>query len=619
MIERAQATVPDASGITAGTFHSICARILRRFAAKIGFSSSFEIVDESDQKEMMGQCIKDLISNPKDFPKKSVILSWISSAMNKERDIEQHIRSMQSSEAMNVEDVLKVVNAYIKKKEELKVMDFDDLLVNTLKLLVEHKDVREFLQNKFRYILVDEYQDTNSLQAQITDILAEKHRNLMVVGDDFQCIYTWRGARFENIREFPERWSDCKVIKLESNYRSVPSILTLANTVMRDVPKEFAKQLRPVRSENEKLPKIFNMWDGTVQSELVVQLVSQLYESGRSYKDIAILYRSHYSSIEIQMALTRAAIPFIITSGIGVFEQLHVKDMLAFLRLCIDGHSELAFMLLILLLPSVGQVSAKKCWEKCGKYFLGTEKGAPERLTEFLPSRARAAWEDLVKTFNEAAEFIEEGQGTLAIVSFIDNFYARHLRNSFEEDDATSRIDDLKEVATQIKDGSAKGLATFLSEVALMTNLDAKAKQSLPEDHITLTTVHQAKGMEWPCVILPWLTEGMFPSQKAIDEGNLDEERRLFYVALTRAKDRLFMCTPKMKKSVDGGSFPCAPSLFIEEMPKYMVEEQSIRSSNTYQSPYSNRYGGSYGGGYNRGGSSWGRGKSSGYTTTWRR
>jgi DNA helicase-2/ATP-dependent DNA helicase PcrA len=626
MIERARVTAPTAMDITAGTFHSVCYRLLRSFGSKLGYSPKMSVIDDSDQKDLINQAIKEVIpaGDQKDFPKKSTILGWYSHCVNHGEDIERYLKSMESKASLNPSLVKRVIDFYIQRKKELEVLDFVDLLVNGLRLLKECPDVRNYLQSRYQHILVDEYQDTNSIQAEFTDILAAKSRNLMVVGDDFQCIYTWRGAKFENIRQFPQRWPDCKIVKLERNYRSVPSILNVANTVMRDVPEEFFKSLRPVLNDNGKLPKLFHVWDGYHQADIVLQLINELQNVGYSYSDVAILYRSHYASIDIQMKLTKAGIPFHITSGIGVFEQLHVKDLLAFLRLCIEDNAELSFMRIMGMLPGVGAASARKCWEKCGKSFCGTRPGDTDRLADFLPSRAKAKWSELAEAFAGAAQELANNRAGCAVTMFLDSFYAKHLRNSFEEEDAESRIDDVKEVAAQIPDGSREGLEQFLSEVALMTNLDANKKQDLPADCVQLTTVHQAKGMEWPVVILPWLVNGIFPSQKALEEENIEEERRLFYVALTRAKERLLMLDTKMRKSPSGGLYAVDQSVFLTEVPRYLIEEKTIRKPfdpTDNVGSYGSR-GGFGGGGYgNRGGFGGGFARRSGGSTvtSWRR
>ena len=272
MLERAGQVMPGVAGIWSGTFHSICARLLRRYGSFLGYRPDFTILDEDDQKKLMAQCIKDNVKAAKDFPKPALILHMISDATNREKDIETVVKIQQTKVAIDVEETLKVVNAYVARKKELGAMDFDDLLVNALRLLRECDGVRAELQERFMHVLVDEYQDTNILQAQFTDILAEKWKNIMVVGDDFQCIYTWRGAQFENIMQFPDRWPGCRVIKLERNYRSLSPILNVANVVMKDVPHSFEKTLRPFRSSSAApIPRLFRVWDGQSPADTIAK------------------------------------------------------------------------------------------------------------------------------------------------------------------------------------------------------------------------------------------------------------------------------------------------------------------------------------------------------------
>jgi len=615
MLERAAQVTPGVTGIWGGTFHSICARLLRRYGSFLGYRSDFAILDEDDQKKLMTQCVKDLVKHPKDFPKPAVLLHLLSDAANREKDLETVVRVQQTKVALDLEETMKVLNAYIGRKKELGAMDFDDLLVNGLELLRRCDGVRAELQERFMHVLVDEYQDTNILQAKFTDFLAAKWRNIMVVGDDFQCIYTWRGAHFENIMQFPDRWEGCRVVKLERNYRSLSPILDVANVVMKDVPHSFEKTLCPFRQSSiSPLPRLFRVWDGHAQADALVRIVSALRADGVAYRDMAVLYRSHYASIDIQMALTRAHVPFRITSGVGVFEQLHVKDVLAFLRLCLEPRAELSFRRLLELLPGVGEASAAKCWERLGRSFDGSSAMDRMNLETCLPSRARAAWGSVAKAFEAAPAHLAAGEDRLLMDDFVRLFYGDHLRRQFEEEEAESRLDDLGEITAQIA-ASPDGLKGFLEEVALMTNLDVRARADMPSDHMHLTTVHQAKGMEWPVVILPWLVDGIFPSSRSVDDGNIDEERRLFYVAVTRAKDRLYMLVPKSRRTPEGGCYPVESSVFVREIPEDLYDERVVRvdPSQFWECGYGGRGrggGGTYGGG-GRGGTA--------YKTSWRR
>ena len=617
MLERAETLVPGMGGVWSGTFHHVCARLLRQYGSSLGYKPGFAILDEDDQKKVMGQCIKERVKQVKDFPKKEFLLKLVGDAANAQRSLEKVVQGYQTKTALDAPLVLEVCRAYGEKKRELGAMDFDDLLVNGLRLLVENGRVREFLQEHFLHVLVDEYQDTNAIQAQFTDILAAKHRNIMVVGDDFQCIYTWRGAQFENIMDFPSRWDGCRIVKLERNYRSMAPILDVANCVMKDVRHQFEKTLRPFRTGAAPKPRLYRVYDGRAQAEAILRLVNTMRQNGIAYKDVAILYRSHYTSIDIQMALTRSRVPFRITSGVGVFEQLHVKDVLAFLRLCVDPTSELSFLRLVALLPGVGETSARRYWRSLGGAFDAANPMARMDLGALMCPKGKEGWGRIAQAFARAPDHLAAHEDRLLIEDFTQLFYADHLRRAFEAEDAESRLEDLGELMAQIAT-SPGGLKQFLDEVALMTNLDAKARDGLPEDHITLTTVHQAKGMEWPVVILPWLSDTVFPSARAVEEGNLAEERRLFYVAVTRARDRLYMCVPRAKKAADGGLFPVEPSVFVREIPKDLVEEQTLYSTDRGFGGDAGARRRGYGDDDDAGG--WGRRTPKpAYKTTWRR
>ena len=615
MLERAQKVVgPAVSSIWSGTFHSICARILRRYAGLVGHTPGFRILDEDDQKKLVGDIIKATVENVKDFPKKEVIAKIISEAANESRTVKSIAeRWLTKTAGIDPEAIAKIGDLYAARKRELDAMDFDDLLVKGLELLKTQESVRERLQEKFLYVLVDEYQDTNGLQAEFTDILAQRHRNIMAVGDDFQCIYTWRGAQIENIMEFPKRWEGCRVIKLERNYRSVKGVLDVANVVMKDSPGQFEKMLRPARQDAGEKPWTYKVSDGRAQAAEILRLAKEAHELGYRWSDIAVLYRSHYQSIDVQMTLARMKIPFRITSGVGVFEQIHVKDVLSYLRLLVNPADELSFLRFATLLPGVGEVGAKKLWTKLGKSFDPKSAASRDAFGAALGAKAKAAWPALKRCFEFAEGHLKEDEIGELVEDFVDYYYEDYLNEEMEPEDAADRLEDVHELAAQIA-GHESGLEGFLADVALLTNLDVR-RNDPDMDKMTLSTIHQAKGMEWPVVFVPWCSEGMFPSSKADEDGRLAEERRLFYVVVTRAKDKLYLFSPSMRKMSDGGMFPVEPSMFVKEIPPALVQARRVMSYDTpYQQPrrpYGGGYGG-YGGGY-------GRSKQQPtYKTTWR-
>ena len=305
------------------------------------------------------------------------------------------------------------------------------------------------------------------------------------------------------------------------------------------------------------------------------QLAVRLRGLGYRYGDIAVLYRSHFHSIDIQMSLARAGLPFRITSGVGVFEQIHVKDVLAYLRLVVDPGDELSFLRFVTLLPGVGEKGAAKMWERLSRRFDGSRREDRDALGALLGAKAKPLWPVLSKCFEAAYDHLAEDQVGEIVEDFCDLFYEDHLHREYEDREADDRLEDLAELAGQIAGGDGDGgrarLEGFLQDVALLTNLDDRRNDS-DADKMTLSTIHQAKGMEWPVVIVPWLSAGLFPSAKAEEESRADEERRLFYVVVTRAKDELHLFSPTIRHTADGGMFPVDESVFLKEIPRDLVE-----------------------------------------------
>ena len=572
MLERAKDVAGDAVGnLWSGTFHHICNRFLRRFGDKLGYRNDFTILDRDDSRTLIDHCIRDAVLNKKEFPKKDVIGTLISSAANRACDIEDVLEDCLDELKVDPMEIVKVANLYATRKQETGAMDFDDLLVNGLRLLTEHEPIRDYYQNKFRHVLVDEYQDTNLLQAKMVDILAGKNRNVMAVGDDFQCIYSWRGADFRNIMEFPKRWEGCRVVKLEQNYRSVPEVLDVANACIKGNPEQFQKTLRPTRKARNK-PRVFFLRDGEDQAMTLLTLIRRYQEDGYSLSDMAVLYRAHFHSIELQIALARSRLPYVITSGVGVFEQAHVKDVIAFLRVCEIPGDRLAFSRLLGMLGGVGEKTVDALWEKMGGVFDTRDPEQRARLCAAMRPAARGQWQEIDRLFEEYHRENLSASGGEVVQRFCDVFFKTYLHRAYENGE--KREEDIRELALQIS--KCPGIPAFLQEVALLTNIDHEYDRMAREhaDMIHLSTVHQAKGLEWPVVFIIWASEGMFPSGRSVGEAENDaEERRLFYVAVTRAKDELVMCAPEMRRTRDGGVFFCRPSRFIKELPRGLTRE----------------------------------------------
>lgn len=570
MLERAHGLVGDAVGaVWSGTFHHVCNRMLRRHAPQLGYRHEFVIADRDDARKLIDDCVKELKLGSRDFPRREVLNSLFSQAANRALPVENLIESRLDQLKVDPMDIVRVHDLYERRKHELGIMDFDDLLVNGLRLIEEHAAVRERYQAQFRHILVDEYQDTNLLQARLVDLLAARDGNVMAVGDDFQCIYSWRGADFRNIMDFPRRYPAARIVKLERNYRSVPEILAVANACIAGNPEQFQKQLRATRPGGRK-PRALFLRDGHEQAAAVVDLIRRASAEGRALRDIAVLYRAHFHSIELQLELSRAKMAHVITSGLGVFEQAHVKDVLALLRVAQDSEDRLAFDRLLSLLPGVGPRSVATYWQKLGSRFDSRDPDRRAALGTLVKSAARPSWEVMAAALAGFHEGPDAGRPAALIGRFLDGFYGEYLEKTY--DNAEERIEDVRELAVQIMQSGSLG--AFLQEVALLTNTDHAYDKDVRQraDAVRLSTVHQAKGLEWPVIFILWATEGMFPSSRALGEVENDaEERRLFYVAVTRARDELNICAPEWRQTRDGGTFACKPSRFLSELPNALL------------------------------------------------
>ncbi len=452
-------------------------------------------------------------------------------------------------------------------------MDYDDLLIHTLRLFQEHGEVATHYREQFLHVLVDEYQDTNKIQAELIDAIAMVHRNLMVVGDDAQSIYSWRGANYRNILGFPERYPSARTFKIEVNYRSVPGILKLANDAIKANIHQFAKILTAVRSGGVK-PWLIPCPDSNQQLQFVAQRILELCDEGVPLNQIAVLYRAHFHAMELQMELTRRNIPYVITSGLRFFEQAHVKDVSCFLKVAVNPHDEMAFKRILKLLPGIGGKTADKLWSKF--HPLLAEGKALLLTSDAVPKKAVDEWKKAAKALNDLRK-MEPKHAAEMIELVIDGFYASYLKVKYPN--ARTREEDLHQLASFAM--QFETIEDFLSQLALLTNLeaeDASLLASNEQEFVRLSTVHQAKGQEWRAVFVIGLCDGMFPLARSLDnlEGE-EEERRLFYVAVTRAKDELYLTYPVFRMTAsDTGGFQ-RPSRFLAELPKTHYQAFSIR------------------------------------------
>ncbi len=592
MLERVEDVSPGSTiGIWGGTFHSIGARILRRHAEKIGYQPSFTILDSDDQKTVIAKVIKEnhLAKKAEEasgekFPKPQVVGGIFSLAANMDVTVKELLAEQYAFFEETDASILRAHKLYSEKKLESNVMDFDDLLVNFRKLLRDNDDIREYYQSQFQFILVDEYQDTNAVQGEIIDMLARAHHNVMVVGDDAQSIYSWRGADFRNILEFPERYKEAKVYKIETNYRSRPEILELANEAITANTEQFPKELVSARESKGMKPALIPLYDPSIQARVVAQRIRQLRDEGVPYDEMAVLYRSHFQSMEVQMQLTTEGIPFVITSGLRFFEQAHVKDVASFMRFIHNPRDPSSFERMCGMLPGIGPASAGKLFNQWIDHLAATGDRMPESFEELMedwkvPARSRAAWEQLLVVLDEMAGGDDKATPEQMIFSVREGIYDDFMRSAF--DNPETRKQDLEQFQNFAEGFS--DLGDFLEQMALLGGSEGDPRQDRrrsDEPSVTLSSVHQAKGLEWKAVFVIWLADGMFPNKRAIDEGGLDsleEERRLFYVAVTRAKDELYLLYPEMWPRARGADPFQVPSRFLGDFSADLVEEWKVR------------------------------------------
>src|SRR6266576_3752142 len=399
MLDRVANLLPvDASGLWGGTFHSVGNRMLRRHGSALGYSSGFTIMDREDQKDLINTVVAGAGIDPKEirFPKGDVLAEIFSFVVNTEKPLEELLAEKFPYFLPLLDKIRDVHERYEKKKKATNSMDFDDLLQKTLSMFQQHERIAEVYRRQFQFVLVDEYQDTNKIQADIVDLLARDHHNVMVVGDDAQSIYSWRGANFQNILEFPKRYPDAQVFKIEMNYRSVPEILQVANAAIAANVRQFRKHLSATRESKALKPALVALNDGAEQAQFVAQRVLELRDEGVALNEIAVLYRAHYHAMELQMELTRRNIPYVITSGLRFFEQAHVKDVSCFLKVAVNPHDEMAFKRILKLLAGIGAKTADKLWEKFhpvlaeGKPLLLTSDAIPKKADEDSKKAAQA-------------------------------------------------------------------------------------------------------------------------------------------------------------------------------------------------------------------------------------
>ncbi len=559
-----------------GTFHHIANRLLRQYGTKVGVSPDFSILDREDSRDLMGTCVADvgIATKERRFPQKNVLVAINSFVQNTLEPLETVLGRRYPMFANDVEGIEKVLVQYAARKQQRQLLDYDDLLAYWLRLLVEHEDVRTVLAEKFVHVLVDEYQDTNAIQGQLVDLLASRHRNLTVVGDDAQSIYSFRGANFENIITFSERYPEAVSYRLETNYRSTPEILALANANIACNVRRLPKDLHAVRPGGLR-PAVVCCHDHFVQAQFVGEYILHLLDEGRRLNDVAVLYRSHWHSLELQLDLQRRNIPFQVRGGLRFFEQAHIKDVVCFLRLLHNSRDELAWTRVLKMLPRVGPAISRRFWRYVEPFDSPIEEACGEAALQLFPQSARPFYENLVGLLGEVSQLNSPAD---IIEKVLEGFYEDYLMTRY--DGASLRREDIRGLANYA--GQYETLETFLAEVALAGEFSGETVVNGPDEQefVTLSTVHQAKGLEWPVVFVPWLADGRFPTDLAMNsEADLEEERRVFHVALTRAQDELYLVTPQVYHSRGGGVVMMKASRFLTELDGQLCEPLELEES----------------------------------------
>ena len=562
------------TGLWGGTFHHIGNLILRRHASMVGYKEGFTILDREDQKELLDSCLAELKLEDKLFPKPAVLAEILSLHRNTLVGFDELFAQRFIHLQEFYDDIKRVFSLYAMRKTTLNMMDFDDLLHKLLELFKEHDELRQFYSSRFLHILVDEYQDTNLIQSEMVDLLGAAHRNLMVVGDDAQSIYSFRGARIENILGFPERYPDCRIFKLTTNYRSTPEILRFSNASIAHNENQFEKRLKAIRPSGEK-PMVVELQDLYEQASFVASRVIELSKEGVELNEIAILYRSHYQSMELQMEFQRRGIPFEVRSGLRFFEQAHIKDILAYLKVLHNPYDELSWKRILKMLPGVGNVIASRIWDEISK--TSSPLDALESVKKGLTRKAQESFRVFVSLMKGVKAIDYRGHPAEAISYFLDNGYEGYLYNTYPN--AGQRYEDIVQLMRYAERYTSDGSSTYNALELLLSDLTLESISYAEEGDleasraVVFSSVHQAKGLEWKVVFVVGVNDGRFPSKKALQTEGVEEERRLFYVACTRAMQELYIC---YTLTDDGYSNILKPSRFITELPEEVYERVEI-------------------------------------------
>jgi DNA helicase-2/ATP-dependent DNA helicase PcrA len=555
--------------VIGGTFHSVANRLLRTNSGSVGFDARFTILDQDDARTLMKACVKESGHGDKErkFPSPAVIQAVASYARNAMRTVADIIERRHPGLIQHQGAIMDIVERYDAKKRMSNAMDFDDLLLNFHGLLDGDSSVREALRNRFRYVLVDEYQDTNALQSRIVRLLTGDGGNVLAVGDDAQSIYSFRAADVRNILDFPSQYEGTKTFRLETNYRSTPEILDLANDVINTNVDQFRKELSSVKAPGVKptvVPKASASQEATFVADTIETLLD---DEGVPASEVAVLFRATHHSQQLEFELMRRGIEYDYRGGLRFFDRAHVKDVLAFLRLRQNVADEAAWRRVLAFQRGIGETTAGKIVARMREF---------PRLEDVLVApialgaKATLGWNDLCDTLHMFIS-VQDGNTSELITTILASPYIDHLEAEYPN--ARERIEDIERLSLFAEQFDS--IDQFLAEVALNDAVTQGDRHRSGKGKVVLSTIHQAKGLEWDTVFVLHLANSAFPNRKAaLEEGGLEEERRLFYVAVTRAKRTLYLCYPQ-RFGFDAYGIE-QPSMFLAERDPSVLDASAM-------------------------------------------
>ncbi len=556
MLWRAGQLLNDScSRVVGGTFHGIANMLLRRYSASLGFGSSFTIIDRADAEGIINLLKSSLgfSGKEKQFPSKRVLINMISGAVNKSRDLEDLILEQYGHLSEHLDDILVLRKHYGEFKFDHGLMDYDDLLVNWKRLLEEDPQARRDISSRFSYIMVDEYQDTNLIQADIVRLLALGHNNVMVVGDDSQSIYSFRGADFYNIMRFPKLFENTQIVKLEENYRSTQPILSLTNDIIRNSAEKYTKTLFS-RIEGEFVPELYSARDEREEARFVAATIRKLRGEGVQLENIAVLFRSGFHSYKLEVELGTHGFDFEKRGGLKLTEAAHMKDVLSFMRILVNPKDTLSWNRILLQLDKVGPKTAQK--------ITATIAATDDPVAALGSYKAAPAWKKGFEKLTVLCRRLLEEDRPTAIFELVMQYYTPLFQQIYRDDypKREKDLDQLKGIMASYDD-----LQSFIDDTTIDPP-ETESEDAHYSDRLILSTIHSAKGLEWQVVFVIGLADGRFPHAAALAGDQWEEERRLFYVAATRARERLYLCYPREMMSTDRRFKRVGMSPFLREL-----------------------------------------------------